>query len=41
MNAAQETMQSQMSLIENDTSMQLSYWRLQILAFGLARWESP
>jgi adhesin transport system outer membrane protein len=41
MNAAQETMQSQMSRIENDTSMQLSYWRLQILAFGLARWESP
>jgi adhesin transport system outer membrane protein len=41
MNAAQETMQSQMTLIENDTSMQLSYWRLQILAFGLARWESP
>jgi adhesin transport system outer membrane protein len=41
MNAAQETMQSQLTLIENDTSMQLSYWRLQILAFGLARWESP
>ena len=41
MNAAQETMQSQLTLIENDTSMQVSYWRLQILAFGLARWESP
>ena len=41
MNAAQETMQSQLTLIENDTSMQLSYWRLQILAFGVARGESP
>jgi hypothetical protein len=41
MNAAQETMQGQLALIENDTAMQLSYWRLQIFAFGVARWASP
>jgi adhesin transport system outer membrane protein len=41
MNAAQETMQGQLALIENDTAMQLSYWRLQILAFGVARWAAP
>ena len=41
MNTAQETMQGQLAVIENDTSMQLSYWRLQILAFGLARWAAP
>lgn len=41
MNAAQETMQGQLALIENDTAMQLSYWRLQIFAFGVARWAAP
>ncbi len=41
MNAAQETMQGQLALVENDTAMQLSYWRLQIFAFGVARWAAP
>ena len=41
MNAAQETMQSQLAIIENDTSLQLSYWRLQILAFGVSHWSHP
>jgi adhesin transport system outer membrane protein len=41
MNAAQETMQGQLAMIENDSSLQLSYWRLQILAFGVARWTAP
>ncbi len=41
MNAAQETMQGQLAIIENDTSLQLSYWRLQILAFGVTRWVRP
>ena len=41
MNAAQETMQSQLAVIENDTSLQLSYWRLQILAYGVSAWASP
>lgn len=41
MNAAQETMQGQLAVIENDTSLQLSYWRLQILAFGHSRWAAP
>ena len=41
MNAAQETMQSQLAVIENDTSLQLSYWRLQILAYGVSAWTSP
>lgn len=41
MNAVQETMQSQLAIIENDTSLQLSYWRLQLLAFGVSRWAKP
>ena len=41
MNAAQETMQSQLAVIENDTSLQLSYWRLQILAYGVSAWVIP
>ena len=41
MNAVQETMQSQLTLIENDTSLQLSYWRLQVHAYGVSRWVKP
>ena len=41
LNAAQETMQSQLAVIENDTSLQLSYWRLQILAYGVSAWANP
>ena len=41
MNATQETMQSQLASVENDTSMALSYWRLQILAYGVSRWAQP
>jgi adhesin transport system outer membrane protein len=41
MNATQETMQNQLAGVENDTSMTLSYWRLQILAYGVSRWAHP
>ena len=41
MNAAQETMQSQLAILDNDTAMQLSYWRLQIYAWGVSRWTQP
>ena len=41
MNAAQETMQSKLEGIENDSSMQQSYWRLQIFAYGVSRWTQP
>jgi len=41
MNAVQESMQGQLTLIENDTSLQLSYWRLQIHAYGVSNWIQP
>ena len=41
MNAVQETMQSQLAIIENDTALQLSFWRLQLLAFGVSHWATP
>lgn len=34
-NAVKETSQAEMTLIDNDMALQLSYWRLQVMAFGV------
>jgi hypothetical protein len=41
MNAARETSQAEIAVIENDMALQLSYWRLQIQAHGVLRWAMP
>jgi adhesin transport system outer membrane protein len=41
MNAARETTQAELAVIENDMAILQSYWRLQIHAYGLLRWATP
>ena len=41
MNAVRESSQAELAIIENDVALQLSFWRLQINAFGLTPWTSP
>jgi len=41
MNAARETTQAELAVIENDMSLLQSYWRLQIQADGVLRWYTP
>jgi adhesin transport system outer membrane protein len=41
MNAARETSQAEIAVIENDMALQLSYWKLQIQAHGVLRWAMP
>ena len=41
MNAARETTQAELAVIENDMAFLQSYWRLQIQAYGALRWAAP
>jgi adhesin transport system outer membrane protein len=41
MNAARETTQAELAVIENDMAFLQSYWRLQIHAYGALRWAAP
>ncbi|MEY4448689.1 MAG: hypothetical protein RLZZ433_1704 [Pseudomonadota bacterium] len=38
-NAVKETSQAEIALIDNDIALQLSYWRLQVMAFGVMHWK--
>lgn len=38
-NAVKETSQAELALIDNDIALQLSYWRLQVMAFGVLHWK--
>jgi adhesin transport system outer membrane protein len=38
-NAVKETSQAELALIDNDIALQLSYWRLQVMAFGVMHWK--
>jgi adhesin transport system outer membrane protein len=38
-NAVKETSQAELTLIDNDIALQLSYWRLQVMAFGVLHWK--
>ncbi len=40
-NAVRETSQAKQSIIDNDMALQLSYWRLQVLAYGVTHWTLP
>jgi adhesin transport system outer membrane protein len=41
MNAARETTQAELTVIENDMAFLQSYWRLQIQAHGVLLWVAP
>lgn len=41
MNAARETTQSELAIIDNDMALVQSYFRLQIQAYGAASWTTP
>jgi adhesin transport system outer membrane protein len=41
MNAARETTQAELAVVENDMSLLHSFWRLQIQAQGIQRWVAP
>jgi len=41
MNAARETTQAELAVLENDMALLQSYWRLQIQAYGVLRWVAP
>jgi adhesin transport system outer membrane protein len=38
-NAVKETSQAELAFIDNDIALQLSYWRLQVMAFGVMHWK--
>jgi adhesin transport system outer membrane protein len=41
MNAARETTQAELAVIENNMAILQSYWKLQIHAYGVIRWATP
>lgn len=41
MTAARETTQAELAVIENDTALQQSLWRLHIQAYGVLGWIAP